>query len=341
MPTLDPSKPDSMENPETNDPSSQCNLCGSKDFEVLSKVGRGHQPLNSVICRKCGLVWSHPFPIDPYKYYQKDYRIRYKGTFVPRKKHIYRSAHAALDRFNILKKLLKPKLRVLEIGSGGGEFLYLLKKSGCDAFGIEPNEGYAEYARGEYQLDIKTGFLQNTEFQENSFDMVTLWHVFEHMDNPLETLKKISGFLAPEGILVIEVPNVEATCQAPVNTFHTAHLFNFNETTLSRMAELAGFSVIQKIQSGDGGNICQVFRKKGTDTRSPVSGLEGNFEKISRIVGGRTAWGHFLTAHPYSRVIQKVRQWFIEREASKRFSTGREILDKLMEKVDGNSLSSK
>jgi 2-polyprenyl-3-methyl-5-hydroxy-6-metoxy-1,4-benzoquinol methylase len=339
MPTLDHSKPDSLDPPPTTNSSSQCNLCGSTEYDVLSTVGRGNESLNTVICKKCGLVWCHPFPIDPLNYYQKHYRVRYKGTFTPKKKHIFRAAHAALNRLDILKHLLKPRWRVLEVGSGGGEFLYLLKKLGCDAFGIEPNEGYAGYAKSEYQLNIKTGFLQNTQFEENSFEMVTLWHVFEHMDNPAEALKKIHSFLVTDGLLVIEVPNVEATCQSPNNTFHTAHLYNFNQSTLSRIAERAGFTVVEKSIATDGGNICQIFKKDGAAPQEVKGEIDGNFERIKNIVTRRTTLKHYLSRHPYSRVVNKIRQRLSEKEASNRFASGKEMLDHLMEKIDRNSLS--
>jgi SAM-dependent methyltransferase len=224
------------------------------------------------------------------------------------------------------------------VGSGGGEFLYLLEKLGCDASGIEPNEGYAGYAKSEYQLNIKNGFLQNTQFEENSFDMVTLWHVFEHMDNPLDALKKIHSYLATNGVLVIEVPNVESACQWPGNTFHTAHLYSFNQLTLSRMAESAGFEMIEKLTAPDGGVIRQIFRKNDVVPEDIQGEIEGNFERIKNIVARRTTLKHYFTHYPYSRVLNKVRQWFSEIGASNRFATGKEILDHLMENIDQNSL---
>jgi 2-polyprenyl-3-methyl-5-hydroxy-6-metoxy-1,4-benzoquinol methylase len=339
MPTLDHSKPDSLDPSPTIYSSSQCNLCGSTEYDVLSNVGKDNESLNTVICKKCGLVWSHPFPIDPFDYYQKHYRILYKGTFTPKKKHIFRAARAAVGRFNLLKHFLKPGWRVLEVGSGGGEFLYLLKKLGYDAFGIEPNEGYSGYAKKEYQLNITTGFLQNTQFEENSFEMITMWHVFEHMDNPADILKKIHSYLVADGLLVIEVPNVESTCQWPNNTFHTAHLYNFNQLTLSRIAEKAGFSVIEKTVVPDGGIIRQIFKKNGEASRDIRGEIDGNFERIKNIVARRTTLKHYFSRYPYTRVLNKVRQWFSEKGASNQFASGKEILDHLMAKIDRDSLS--
>jgi ubiquinone/menaquinone biosynthesis C-methylase UbiE len=276
--------------------------------------------------------------MDPIPYYQKDYRIKYKGTFTPRKKHIFRAAHVALNRFAAIRHLLAPKLKVLDVGSGGGEFLYLLKKLGCDAQGIEPNEGYANYARDQYQLNITVGFMQNTPLEDDTFDRVTLWHVLEHMDNPAWVLKRIHSCLKPGGLLVVEVPNVEATCQAPVNTFHMAHLYNFNESTLKRMAGRAGFSMIEKSESEDGGNICQVFKKNGEDSEDFTAEIDGNFASIFNTVTRRTMLRHYLTHYPYTRFLKKIRNGFIENQAARRFTHGRDILDHLMESINRKSL---
>ncbi|NIQ00509.1 MAG: methyltransferase domain-containing protein [Nitrospinaceae bacterium] len=340
MPELENLKPAVSETPETSgNGSSQCNLCGAADYEVLARKGRDREPLNTVICKKCGLVWSHPFPIDPQQYYQKHYRILYKGTYTPKKKHIFRNARVALGRFKLLRHLLKPGWRTLEVGSGGGEFLYLLKKLGCDARGIEPNEGYAEYARKEYDLNITTGFLQNTEFEKNSFNLVTMWHVFEHMDNPSYILRKVHGFLAPEGLLIIEVPNIEATCASPQNTFHIAHLYNFNRFTLRKMAERAGFSMIEETMGRDGGNIFQYFKKDGPASREIQCEIEGNYQRIKNVIDRWTPLKYYFSSYPYSRVLSKVRQFFREKDASDEYTGGREILDHLMEDINENSLS--
>jgi hypothetical protein len=159
------------------------------------------------------------------------------------------------------------------------------------------------------------------------------------MDNPADILKKVHSFLVTDGLLVIEVPNVETSCLSPNNTFHTAHLYNFNQSTLSRMAERAGFTVVEKSMPGDGGNILQVFKKNDAVPRDVRGEIDGNYERIKNIVARRTTLKHYFSRSPYSRIMTKVRQWFSEKEASNQFSSGKEILDYLMEKIDRNSLS--
>jgi hypothetical protein len=105
------------------------------------------------------------------------------------------------------------------------------------------------------------------------------------------------------------------------------------------MAERAGFSVVEKAISGDGGNIRQVFKKSGAAPREVQGEIDGNFERIKNIVARRTTLKHYFSHYPYSRVLSKIRQWFTEKGASNRFTGGKEILDHLMEKIDQSSLS--
>ncbi|MSR16378.1 MAG: class I SAM-dependent methyltransferase [Methylococcaceae bacterium] len=301
-----------------------CNVCHSTDFDELSNVGRDGT-LRTVICKNCSLVWSDPFPIDTTEYYQKNYRILYKGTYSPKIKHIYRAANVAVERYKRLSSHLVGKEKVLEIGSGGGEFSYLLTKKGFDVSAIEPNEGYGNYSKEKYGLNIQIGFAQNLEFAVETFDFITMSHVLEHVDNPTTMLEKLRTWLKPNGILALEVPNVEAVCQSPKSTFHTAHLFNFNPETLALLAEKTGFSVVQSVLSDDGGNLTLIAQK--TDAVKPSLAITGNYEKVFAIVKNHTTLNHYLSPFPYSRLIGKVRKILDERQAVAKFTDAKDVLD--------------
>lgn len=316
-----------------DDLSRPCNLCHSTQFSVLSTRDRDGKYLRTVICKECGLVWSDPFPINPAEYYKKDYRILYKGTFEPKIKHIYRAAKTALKRYQGLKEYLNGKQQVLEVGSGGGEFSYLLSKLGFSVRSIEPNEGYGHYSQAEYGLNVQIGFAQNTEFPPESFDFITSSHVLEHVDDPTLVLKKLHGWLKNDGILAIEVPNVEATCQSPKSTFHAAHLFNFNQATLSLLAEKSGFTVMKTFFSSDKGNLSLVARKNTGLTVTPKLTLDGNFEKISAIVSKHTTLRHYFSLSPYIRLLSKLPRLLAERQATKKFSDAKSVLDECYKKL--------
>ena len=104
------------------------------------------------------------------------------------------------------------------------------------------------------------------------------------------------------------------------------------------MAERAGFVVVDKLTAEDGGVIRQVFKKNDAVSRNIRGEIDGNFERIKNIVAQRTTLKHYFSRYPYSRVLNKVRQWFSEKGALK-FSSGKEILDHLMKQIDRNSLS--
>jgi 2-polyprenyl-3-methyl-5-hydroxy-6-metoxy-1,4-benzoquinol methylase len=205
-----------------------CNLCAGRGVSVLSNKSRSGNPLRTVICRACGLVWSDPRPHDARQFYEEEYRISYKNAYQPKPKHVLRAGHVAVSRLDKIQGLLSCRKTVLDVGSGGGEFVYLLQSLGHTVQGIEPNKGYAEYSIQEYGLSVQVGFVQDGTFPLDSFDVVTIWHVLEHTEDPGAVLALLRTWLKPDGVLVVEVPNVEATCQAPQSTFHEAHLYNFN-----------------------------------------------------------------------------------------------------------------
>lgn len=306
-----------------------CNLCGNLHVRIIAGKGRDGEALRTVICRQCGLVWSDPFPMDVTEYYQKNYRLSYKGAYTPKKKHIWRAANVALSRLNKIRPYLDGRTNMLDVGSGGGEFLYLMHTLGLSTQGIEPNEGYGEYSRQEYGLNVSIGFAQNHDFPPASFDLVTMWHVLEHTDDPVGVLQKLRVWLRENGMLVVEVPNVEATCQMPKSTFHAAHLFNFNHATLTGVASKAGFRTIVKLTSEDGGNITHFLQPATSVDDSEVTNMPdaANFERILSIRNAHTNLSHYLSAAPYQRLWHKLTRSQQEKNHANQFSRGKELLD--------------
>ncbi len=304
-----------------------CNLCGNHHVSVLATKGRDGEALRTVICQDCGLVWSDPFPIDVREYYRKDYRFSYKGTYEPMKKHIWRAANVAINRYNKISSHLSDRRTLLDVGSGGGEFLYLMHSIGMATVGVEPNEGYGEYSRREYGLDVSIGFAQNHDYPPGSFDLITMWHVLEHTDDPVSVLRKIRGWLKEGGMLVVEVPNVESVCQMPRSTFHSAHLFNFNHVTLEGVAARAGLRVVDRLTSEDGGNITQFLQSVAEpyDVGNWIS--RDNYERVASIRAGHTNLSHYLSAHPYRRLFQKLRRSGKEKRQASPFQSGKPMLD--------------
>ncbi|NOU22996.1 MAG: class I SAM-dependent methyltransferase [Methyloglobulus sp.] len=310
--------------------SNPCNVCGGTDISVLANHSRSGKPLRSVICRDCGLVWSDPFPHNTRSYYEDDYRVAYKGTYTPKPKHILRAGKVALYRRKLLDKWLAQPKKILDVGTGGGEFAYLLQSLGHDVNGIEPNKGYAEYSKQEYGLNVQVGFIQDIQQPDESFDLITIWHVLEHTENPCDVLTKLHTLLRPQGVLVVEVPTIEATCQSPKSTFHEAHIFNFNLANLRKLGEKVGFAEVEHKLSADGANITVFFQKNAAATiNDKALKIPGNAERITNIVNNHTAYKHYLTAWPYQRFFCRMGRAFGEKLATANFESGKSLLDKL------------
>ena len=305
-----------------------CNLCGGRAVRVLSSRSRSGQPLRTVICLSCGLVWSDPRPHDAKQFYEEEYRLSYKNAYSPRPKHVLRAGKVALSRFEKIDRLLTERKTVLDVGTGGGEFAYLLQSLGHRVSGVEPNRGYAEYSVKEYGLAVQVGFVQDAVFAPESFDVVTIWHVLEHTEDPGAVLALLRSWVKADGIVVVEVPNVEATCQAPGSTFHEAHLYNFNVVSLRRLARKQGLHEAWHLISRDGGNITMFLKRTQPLIPSDYDTvIPGNCEWVSRIVRGHTTLTHHLTPSPYVRVWQRLCRSFAERRETAGAESGKALLD--------------
>ena len=316
-----------IDDPKNVECSIPCNLCGGSDVEVLSTRGRGGDPLRTVICTACGLTWSDPRPIEARSYYEQDYRRDYKGTVEPKPVHIYRAGRNALDRWAMVEEFAPKGARVLDVGSGGGEFLYLLKLRGVNPTGIEPNRGYGEFAKREYEVDVRVSFpdeIAPGELSAGEFAVVTMWHALEHAADPMAEFLRVREWLRPGGAFVVEVPSVEATCHHPGRRFHRAHLYNFNEATLGRMGEVAGFTLERMRRSRDGANLTATFilpaaagRPAGDTVANaptkPKAAIPGNCARIKHTLRRHTLLRHYLTHYPYTRPFGRLTSALEER----------------------------
>lgn len=308
-----------------------CNLCGATDVEQISLRDRDLSYLRTVICRCCGLVYTDPRPDHEAvrSYYKTRYRMDYKKNLQPSLKQVYSTGKAALHRMNSILHLFQPSCRIIDIGGGGGEVVYALRKMGYDASGIEPNIGYAKFASDVLGVPMEHGFYQDIAIDTGSQDVITMFHVLEHFDSPCDALQHVRHWLRENGLLVVEVPNVEATCIWPSSRFHRAHLYNFNLATLETAGRKVGYEVLTSSVSIDGGNITAIFRK--TNGQDSVSGeIPDNCDRILRIFRHHTKLRHLFSKHPYIRPFQRIAAGIDEIRATSDSGQATSILDGLI-----------
>lgn len=290
-----------------------CALCrGSQGLQIARSDAKTGAPLDVRFCENCGLVQQSPIPsIDELRvYYSHHYRQDYKKTYFPKLKYVYRAGLAAKDRIAFLKGCLEKRgvkqtgLKLLDIGAGGGEVVYAANRSGFVATGIEPNEGYSEFARNNYGVQVDTMHLD--QYSGGQCDVVTMFHVLEHMPSPHAVMEKVSSLLKPQGYFLVEVPNIEQADASPANIYFKAHLFYLSAATLTAF----GSKYFDPIAIDAKGNLKVLFKKKlnQVDLTLPDDDSVSNSRARLKAKG----WLEYLTTgggwkKPFSRLRRDLR----------------------------------
>ena len=234
----------------TNPTEPRCNLCGENRFRVLEE---SESPYRVLKCLHCGLVFVDPFPevTDLSTHYDEAYYAEWMETRRERRLEMWRR------RLENLERRRSPG-RLLDVGCATGVFLQLAQESGWEVQGTEYSAYAARYAEEHLKADIFCGELADARYEEASFDVVTCWHVLEHVTDPTRTLEEARRILKPSGLLVIAVPNVnDLVMQAayrvvkgrPLRLFtrgeREIHLFHFSAETLQAYLQKTGFDGIR------------------------------------------------------------------------------------------------
>jgi len=243
-----------------------CPCCGNKSAQVISnRDGKTGETLITVSCGHCGLGRIDPLPTDQElaDWYATQYRQAYKSAIQPALRHVLRAGRNALWRWQwlcqnatqIQNGIDATSKRSLDIGSSSGEFVYLLQTLGFQAKGIEPHAGYASYARNILGINVNNGTLQHCLSAEEagSLDLISMFHVLEHLPDPVPALRTIGQKLKSDGLLYIEVPNATRLCSPPY-MFFRAHTLYFTGKTLRNLLETAGFKIVAQ-SSDDSDNL--------------------------------------------------------------------------------------
>jgi 2-polyprenyl-3-methyl-5-hydroxy-6-metoxy-1,4-benzoquinol methylase len=155
-------------------------------------------------------------------------------------------------RYMIRDRRLPPERgkRALDIGASNGFYLVELRNKGWEVHGVEVDAEAARYAREQYGLSIRTGAAEDVlgDFPDEHFDLVTMWHVLEHLFDPLQVLSEVRRILKPGGILMLELPNLHCLPSALFGKYWgyldvPRHLYHFTPQTLSTMLAKAGLSL--------------------------------------------------------------------------------------------------
>lgn len=218
----------------------KCNLCNSNKLKKRAGRVRDNKKLEIIECVKCGLVFlSEDTHIDE-KFYQNSNMHQSFDFYKWRNETLVDDKR----RFNFLESSLINK-KVLDFGSGNGGFLKLVKNISKDIVGVELEKAVAPYYKEE------NIFLENDINNiDTKFDVITSFHVIEHIKEPLEVLEKLKNLLENNGKLIIEVPNANDALLTIYEseafshfTYWSCHLYLYTHYTLTLLAKKVGLEV--------------------------------------------------------------------------------------------------
>jgi SAM-dependent methyltransferase len=139
---------------------------------------------------------------------------------------------------------------VLDVGCAAGYFLRVMREQGWDVRGVEPSAPMRQRAQHELGSALLHASLDDPGLAPDSFDLVTLWDVLEHVPDPLATLRRARELLRPGGRLVLETQNVASPAARLLGRRwqhykHAEHLYHFDPRTLRRALGQAGFELLE------------------------------------------------------------------------------------------------
>lgn len=234
-------------------PVNKCPVCNSTDF-ALKLTCKDHlissENFDIYSCKTCGFLFTKDPPSGKEigKYYDTGEYISHSDTrkgltnilfHFTRKLMLYRKR-------NIISKVTGLKTgTLLDMGCGTGYFAAFMKDAGWKVTGLEVNEKARSFAKEKFNLEV----LNDSElsgFNENQFDCITLWHVFEHLDDPVNSLDRIHRLLKPEGKCIIAMPNSSSFDAWHYGKSWAAwdvprHLWHFAPDTFRDFTEKNGF----------------------------------------------------------------------------------------------------
>lgn len=226
-----------------------CPGCSSNQCVEVTSRGLDFVCERVMACQCCGLYFLSP-RMDPQElaaYYAEEYSMRFRGNAIPSRQAMVARDQTAIYRTDVLRNwsVLRSGHTLLEVGCGAGNFLSQCRSLGVVASGIEPSRGYAESA-SKQGLDVLIGHFPGTQPDRTHYDVVAMFHVLEHLPDPLAVLTEVRGLLLPNGRLVVEVPDLDLALGVRWSEryFHRPHLFDFTRASLAHLLGRAGFEII-------------------------------------------------------------------------------------------------
>jgi 2-polyprenyl-3-methyl-5-hydroxy-6-metoxy-1,4-benzoquinol methylase len=231
-----------------------CPVCQSNQWKYVFDVtdhGITKESFSLIKCESCSLLVTSPRPANEKLslYYQSEDYISHSGKSTNFLNLIYLLVRKISLRWklSIITKII-PTGKLLDIGCGTGEFLNTIKSAGWEVSGVEPSET----ARRKAEELLQHSLLENLETATGQFEIITLWHVLEHLPDLKGSLEKIFNLLNSDGRVLIAVPNHNSADSKKYGAFWAGydvprHLWHFNQKAMATLLQASNFKLEKTI----------------------------------------------------------------------------------------------
>lgn len=232
-----------------------CDLCGSNSFQYLfDEVPTAGHTFSLIKCKQCRLIFTRPIPDDDFLsslYGEESYKANtVSGNYC------LDDCLSSADHQYVLEWFQSAcsGRRLLDIGCGAGGFVESALNAEWDSYGIEPSPYAAKIAQSKVGSRVKNCFLFSGDFEDESFDAITLWYVLEHVSNPKACLTACRRLMKPDGKIFIAVPNarymfmrrfiLRLISGKPGSVYPHEHLFQYTSKTIEAYLRETGFEIM-------------------------------------------------------------------------------------------------
>ena len=269
----------------------QCNLCGFSRGRIIINSTKSTfatilaDPVRYVYCKRCGFLNSLAgieYLID----YAHDLEEQTSEYFLPAyRKEMSEAGSATAHIRKMWPSVDHGENRpMLDVGSGAGGALVVLREYGWTCYGVEPGLSKGPFSREHLKLNVKTEFYSQNSFESNSFDFIYSRCVIEHVAQPYNFLRDIFHHLKPGGVVYLETPNALNLAR---DALGGGHISMFTPATLRGAVNAVGFEIFGEVDRSDcapfADGIALVARKPETDLELSSELAETRFIPVGQI----------------------------------------------------------
>lgn len=283
-----------------------CPICNHSSFKHFLNVPDwlvSNEVFELKQCKKCQFVFTANAPLenDAGPYYNSEEYVEHSDTSSGLIYSIYHVARRVMLNFKYLKiKRLRTGKKLLDVGSGSGYFMNFMKKKGYEVTGVEISEKAAKLCENNFGIKAHSPkeFVQGK--LDNNYNIISLWHVFEHVYDYDTYFELFSKSLDEKGYLILALPNNDSPDAKMYQEFWGGydtprHIWHFTPKTIELFADKRGFKIVKKhrmpLDPFFNAMISDSYKKKFTFL--PITFLKGlysyivsllNIEKSSSII---------------------------------------------------------